>query len=217
MKRKIINLLMFFILILPIIAANNQGKGTLNVEIYSTPLGKTKKYMRNQDMILDTGILNSESRITEIPLLNVMVKMRTEATGAGGGDANGIGGEFNGLYKLNKFSGLENYKLKMGTLKNYKGNGSAVLEVYTKNLKITHKKINKENLSMDGYVFVAHTDEATIDNQILELEYTFDLYLNVTGAVDGDIVRQDIITETGGEAVAWIKDIIKEQFLYLAR
>ena len=96
MKRKIINLLMFFILILPIIAANNQGKGTLNVEIYSTPLGKTKKYMRNQDMILDTGILNSESRITEIPLLNVMVKMRTEATGAGGGDANGIGGEFNG-------------------------------------------------------------------------------------------------------------------------
>lgn len=222
MKKLLVKILIFTLMSFSLIAGSG-GMGTLNIKTEVIPLGKTKKYLKGSNLILDSGVLNSESKTTDLGLAKVVVKMYTEKTDKGDGqNYNGIDGDFNNIYKLDKFKErLDNRLINLGTLTKYKGGENAQLQLYTKNLKIINQDIRNKKSSDENYVFVAYPEKATISNQIISLEYSFDLYLRIDGVKKGDIIRQDVTTGTGneisGEPIGRIKDIIKDQFLELQK
>lgn len=222
MKRLLIKIFIFTLMSFSLIAGSG-GMGTLNIKTEVIPLGKTKKYLQGSNLILDSGVLNSEAKTTDLPIATVIVKMNTRKNDNESiGNYNGIEGDFNTVYKLNNFKErLDNKFIKLGTYTKYKGGDKAKLELYTKNTKIIREDIRKRDNSKEGYVFVAYPEKATISNQIISLEYSFDLYLKISGVQKGDIIRQDVTTGTGnevsGEPIGRIKDIIKDQFLELQK
>lgn len=219
--RKYIKLILFFLInSIFLLAASDEGKGTLNVRTQIIPVGTTKKYLMSSSLILDAGVLNSNSSIGEIPIASVSVDMYTEKTG-GNGTANGISGEFNGVYKLGKFNErLREQKIGLGTLTRYKNGQSAEMELVAKNFRVTSLITGIDHPESDGYIFIAYPEEAQINtNGVTSFSYTFDLYLVVKNFNVGDIVRGDATTGMGStndiEAVGHLKDIIKDQFRML--
>lgn len=220
MKKMILITLMWVFLSFSIFAAGNGGKGTLHVKTQIIPVGTTKKYIRSPNLILDAGVLNSNSNISELPLASVTVRMYTEATNEGSGDYNGIEGDFNGVYKLGKFKELlDGQKIDLGNVTKYKNGKNARLELVAKNFRVNNMDVRDADNNSEYFTFIAYPEKATIGNEVVSFEYSFDLYLKVTGVEKGDIIRQDVITGTGsnatGEAVGRLKDIIKAQFTIL--
>lgn len=198
---------------------SEDGKGTLHVDTQIIPVGTTKKYNYENSLIFDGGTLNSNSNIKKIPLASVTVRMYTEKTG-GSGTANGIAGEFNQSFQLKRFEEiLNNSKIDLGEVIQYKGGQGASMKLFADNFRIISVNVEKEDTSKPDYYFVAYPEDATIWNQVTNLTYTFDFYLEVNNIKGGDIIRQDVTTgktsDLNLDAVGSIKDIVKDQFRML--
>lgn len=220
--RKYIKIILFFLInsIFLLGASNNEGKGTLYIKTQIIPVGTTKKYLMGSSLILDAGVLNSNSSINELPIASVSVNMYTARTG-GNGTPNGISGEFNNVYKLGEFNELlKEQKIDLGALTRYKNGKNAELELVAKNFRVVNLIVEHSRPQSNGYVFIAYPEDATInENGVTSFSYTFDLYLKVRNFNVGDIVRGDVTTGMGNgvdlDAVGHLQDIIKDQFRML--
>lgn len=207
-----------YMIILSSLTVGVYAKGTLKVTTTIIPEGKTKKYNNGKTLLLDAGVMNSNSNISELKIATVIVEMQTEKTNNNGdNNAGGITGDFNLPFKLKKLEKKEKELVSTNDLKKYKNGESAKLEVYTKNVKILDKKINNEKLTNEDYLFIAYPEEVKdLENKVERLRYSFDLILEVSGVKTGDIIRKDVTTGVssgaGEDAIGRIKDIIKLQF-----
>lgn len=207
-----------YMIILSSLTVGVYAKGTLKVTTTIIPEGKTKKYNNGKTLLLDAGVMNSNSNINELKIATVVVDMQTEKTNNDGdNNAGGITGDFNLPFKLRDLENMRKELIATNELKKYKNGDNAKLEVYMKNIKILDKKINNENLNEEKYLFIAYPEEVSnISNKVERLKYSFDLYVEVSGVKTGDIVRKDVTTGVNSgaaeEAIGRIKDIIKLQF-----
>lgn len=217
MKKKAKYILMYLV-ILTFFSVMSYGKGSLRVTTEIIPEGTTKKYNQNGRLLLDAGVLNSNSDIHEIKIATIIVNMQTEQTNDGDNNPGGITGEFNLPFKLQDLeSKLNDQSVILGELIKYKNGNNVKMELYTKNVKVLDKKVNNEDTTEKNYLFIAYPEEVPeIKNKVERLKYSFDLYLHVDGIEVGDIIRKDVETKSSGEAaVGRIKDIIKDQFTKL--
>lgn len=207
-----------YMIILSSLTVGVYAKGTLKVTTTIIPEGKTKKYNNGKTLLLDAGVMNSNSNINELKIATVVVNMQTEKTNNDGdNNVGGITGDFNLPFKLRELENMRKELIATNELKKYKNGDNAKLEVYMKNIKILDKKINNENLNEEKYLFIAYPEEVSnISNKVERLKYSFDLYVEVSGVKTGDIVRKDVTTGVNSgaaeEAIGRIKDIIKLQF-----
>lgn len=209
-----------YMIILSSLTVGVYAKGTLKVTTTIIPEGKTKKYNNGKTLLLDAGVMNSNSNINELKIATVVVDMQTEKTNNDGdNNAGGITGDFNLPFKLKNLEKLGKQKLAASNLKKYKNGNSAIMDIYTENIKILDKKISNEKLEDDNYLFIAYPEEVpNINNKVERLKYSFDLILEVSGVKTGDIIRKDIEVKSNEDAaIGRIKDIIKDQFLELQK
>lgn len=209
-----------YMIILSSLTVGVYAKGTLKVTTTIIPEGKTKKYNNGKTLLLDAGVMNSNSNINELKIATVVVNMQTEKTNNDGdNNAGGITGDFNLPFKLKNLEKLGKQKLAASNLKKYKNGNSAIMDIYTENIKILDKKISNEKLEDDNYLFIAYPEEVpNINNKVERLKYSFDLILEVSGVKTGDIIRKDIEVKSNEDAaIGRIKDIIKDQFLELQK
>lgn len=215
MKEKIKKIFIYFI-ILNCFIVNIYGKGSMTVNIRIDPFEKTKKYDTGQLILIDAGILNSQSNTGRIKLGTVTVEMLTKQTDHGANIKLGIPGEFNEQFNLSSLSTFTNVPLT--TIKKYKGGETAKMDLKIENLQIITKILtNGQVPTGDAYLFVAYPNEVTPAlpvNPLSHLVYSFDLYLEVSGVNSGDIIKRDIRTMAEGEAeaIGSMQDIIKAQF-----
>lgn len=208
-----------YMIILSSLTVGVYAKGTLKVTTTIIPEGKTKKYNNGKTLLLDAGVMNSNSDINKIKIATIVVDMRTEKSGDDDGKPAGITGDFNLPFKLKNLEKLGKQKLAASNLKKYKNGNSAIMDIYTENIKILDKKISNEKLEDDNYLFIAYPEEVpNINNKVERLKYSFDLILEVSGVKTGDIIRKDIEVKSNEDAaIGRIKDIIKDQFLELQK
>lgn len=208
-----------YMIILSSLTVGVYAKGTLKVTTTIIPEGKTKKYNYKETLLLDAGVMNSNSDINKIKIATIVVDMRTEKSGDDDGQPAGITGDFNLPFKLKNLEKLGKQKLAASNLKKYKNGNSAIMDIYTENIKILDKKISNEKLEDDNYLFIAYPEEVpNINNKVERLKYSFDLILEVSGVKTGDIIRKDIEVKSNEDAaIGRIKDIIKDQFLELQK
>lgn len=216
MKEKIKRILICFI-IFNCFIIGVYAKGTLKVTTQIIPEGKTKKYISGNSLLIDAGILNSQTNIGKIVLAKVTVDMIAEATTNGTTDVPGIDGEFNAPFSMIKFK--ERKEIPLSTIKKYKGGEQAMMALKIENLQITYEeKINNASSTIEDYLFIAHQNEADSvaesAHALKHLTYTFDLSLEVTNVKSGDIIRSDVKSkdETGLETIGSIQDIVRLQF-----
>lgn len=211
--KEILKKVCIYILVLSSVTTVLYAKGRLNITTIIEPYGTTKKYTTPTSLLLDAGVLNSSSNIEEIKLAKVTVDMQTEQiTADGDTDPNVITGDFNLHFKLGSLETLGNRDVNLGKLIAYKNGQSVDMTLSIKNTKILSKIVTDENDIQGNYYFIAYPNESSLSNKVQRLSYSFDLYLRVTGAKIGDIIRKDVEIKNTGEAVGRIQDIIKEQF-----
>lgn len=218
MKKILKKVILYILFSVYVLGANNEGKGTLNIQTEIIPVGKTKKYGVNKKLILDAGILNSETSNNKIVLASIKVRMYTSQNSTDeGGNANGISGDFNLGFDLKRFDEHgRREEISLGPLVQYKNGNNVKMKLFAENFRIMSVDVRDPNDS-NRYYFIAYPNEAQIGNEIVSMIYTFDLCLEVEGVRSGDIVRQDVTTsinsgEGNAEATGWLKDIIKDQF-----
>lgn len=207
--------IIIYIIILNLTTILTYAKGTLSVNATIQPYGTTKKYNYNSSLLLDAGILNSNSNVSELKLGTVTVDMRAEQTGNDPGIQLGISGDFNQTFSLSKVQTPKDVVLT--TITKYKNAENANMELKIKNVQILVKTLLSNSPEVgDTYLFVAYPDELTNlppgINAIQHLTYSFELWVQVSGVKAGDIIRRDVKTQEGTEAIGNIQDIIKEQF-----
>lgn len=203
-----------YIIILSCISIWSFAKGTLEINAVIQPEGTTKKYSYGTTLLLDAGIVNSQSGTKELKIATVTVDMVAKATEVGSSSLPGIEGDFNQGFSLSSL--IKNQMVKLGAIKRYKGDTADI------NLAIRAGKVEVEELlnnvaTGDKYLFVAHESEVqNVVNlgykPIKRLKYSFELWLEVQNAKIGDIVRKDVQAKNQTEAMGNIQDIIKEQF-----
>lgn len=203
-----------------------EGIGDLDITISLIPEIPTKKYSINNSILLDTGDINSENLGNKIEkkIATVLVKMNTKKSG----EAKGIvdycvidGGDFTEHYKIKELKNLNGTEIRTNDLKIYHGNKNVILKLYQKNFNyklITDAEIEPK----DGkYVFSAYPKECIEKSSgekgsvIQNLEYSFDIYVEIIGARAKDIVRTEVSVKNdqgNEEAVGALKDLVREQF-----
>ncbi|STO31327.1 Uncharacterised protein [Fusobacterium necrogenes] len=212
---KKIKSLILYIFILLCISSLAYAKGTLKVNAVIQPDGTTKKYSYGEALLLDAGVINSQSGTKELKLATVRVDMLAEPTDVGNPSLPGIEGDFNQAFILN--SVIKDQMVKLGVIKKYKNGDNADIELAISGGKIEVEDLFRPGQGGDKYLFVAHESEV---EQVISLGYkpikrliyTFELWLKVQNAKVGDIVRKDVQAKNNTEAIGNIQDIVKEQF-----
>lgn len=213
MKKKLIKLLLQIIILISLTNVS-YGKGALDINVTIQPVGTTKKYNHGNSLLLDAGVMNAQSASGELLLANVTVTMVTKDTTDGTSEAPGIEGDFSLPFKLSLLEMDRNIKLY--NLVKYKNGNEADMTLNMKKITILDKQIFPSTVTGDTYLFIANqqeADQAAGKNAIAlkSLTYSFELWLNITGANVGDIIRKDVQAKDP-TAIGNIQDIIKEQF-----
>lgn len=216
MKEKIIKIFLYSI-IFSCFSIGIYAKGTLKISTQIVPEGKVKKYIRNDSLLIDAGILNGQSNAGKIRLAKVTVDMVAEATEVPSNNLPGIAGDFNAEFSMTEFMGRQNIPLT--SITRYKGGAEAKMTLKIEELQINTKTIiNIAPNSIDQYLFVAHQNEASQINNSMHalqhLNYTFILSLEVEKVNNGDIIRSDVKPKDNAEGITIgnIQDIVREQF-----
>lgn len=216
---------LFFSLVL--ISFANGGKGDLDITVDLKPVSPTKKYYIDSSILLDAGTFNAKSLVNRIKLADVTVKMVTrESNNSSGNDYCVIDGDFTDLYDLSKFSSLNGKEITTSELTKYyvhNGNNNIGMKLYEENFKLTEKEIINPVITKNTYSFSAYPEECMKkngENIIKSLEYSFEIWLEVSGVRSGEIVRTDVNinkNEIRAEADGAIKDLVEQHFSELAK
>lgn len=204
-----------------------QGMGDLDISINMTPAGVTKKYIFDDSILLDTGTKNStdiyfpfngSEKIADVTVIMHAKKNNSPDTGK----YCVIDGDFNTLYKLRELEELEG-KIETSNLKKYSQAEKTTITLYQKNFKrLKETVIANESKESEYYKFVAYPDECINGkngekqtNIVVIFAYSFEIWMEVSGAQKGDIVKTDVgidSKETTSETVGTLKDLVKDQF-----
>lgn len=195
------------------------GKGDLDITLNLTPFSTTKKYNVDRSVLLDVGDFNSKSLINEKKIADVTVDIQARKSENGNGnDICIIDGDFNGLYYLDKLAEKNNnQEIKTSDLVNYYSENKVGMKLTQRNFQIKIMNVENRGSTQDKYSFSAYADTESCKgrkNLVTKFQYTFEIWLEVTGARPGDILRKDVNISNGKateEAVGALKDLVKEQ------
>lgn len=204
-----------------------QGIGDLDINISMTPAPKVKKYPIKDTILLDTGTQNTgdlkNSFIGRQKIADVVVTMQTRKSNNNNSKQYCIiDGDFNGLYKIKNIENFGKKEIETNAIHKYKETGNLNIKLYQENFKLSKSSvILEEDLSKPTYTFVAYPEECEKiseekpKNLIVRLIYSFEIWMEISGANVGDKVRIDVAVDnqTGtNEAVGAIKDLVKDHF-----
>lgn len=203
------------------------GIGDIDIHVSVVPENRVKKYDVDNKLVLDTGIYNSNSKsLEERKIATIYVKMKTKPTEDINSEDIGsavciLEGDFSVPFRLRMLETQDlNGEIPMNNIKDYfKGEGADLI-LREKNFKISNRNILKEDPNEEKYRFSAYPIECSnIDsdlakNIVSNLEYQFELWLEVKNIQSGAIVRKDISIEDEiqSSVVGSAEDLVKRHF-----
>lgn len=203
------------------------GIGDMDIEVSVIAENKTKKYYIGENLVLDSGIYNPETRsVPEQKIATILVIMqakKSQTEDVTSNTANGciIDSEFSIPYNLNKLLTNElEAEILLSDVKNYYNGENLSFTLKEKNFKRNKIEITNGVLGDDSFTFTAYPNECSSaqpvigTNLVSRLEYQFEIWLSIDEIRNGAIIGSEILVKRDltEMAIGTVEDLIKGHF-----